>query len=345
MITLDIFNNDAFAVTTMLEPVNKMPTEPGFLGSLGIFQPKGVSTTSVGVGMKEGRLDLIETTPRGSPIKMAEPRDKNVRNFNIPRVAKGDKLFAAELQNVVPDAGETEVDVAAAQLAEKQQQLKQDVEYTKEYHRLGALQGILLDADGSEIYDFYDEFGITQPAEIDMDLPTLNDGDLRKRIVSQIKRPLIRAAKAGKQGSLKRIIGLAGDNFYDELVSNPEVRATYLQWQAAQELRGNNGEGDAFETFKYGGVEWINYQGSDDNDTISIDDDDAVIFPVGVPGMFRHIMGPGESFELVNRIGRDVYPLIVRDRDRDMWVQPEIYSYPLFLNTRPDLILRATVGA
>lgn len=342
MITLDIFNNDAFAVTTMLEPVNKMPTLPGVLGSLGIFDARGVSTTSVGIGLKEGRLDLIETTPRGAPIKMAEPRDRNVRNFNIPRIAKGDKLFAAELQNVVPDPGETDVDLAARIVAEKQQQLKQDVTYTDEFFMLGAIQGLLLDADGSTIYDFYDEWDISTPAEIDMDLTTLADGDLRTRIVNQISRPLIRAAGAGT--AIRRVIGLAGDTFYDDLVSNPEVRETYLQWNAAQELRGNNGEGAAFSTFRYGGVDWINYQGSDDNDTIAIDTDDAVIFPVGVPGMFRKVMGPGEAFGQVNRIGVDVYPLLVRDTDRDMWVQPEIYAYHLFLNARPDLVLRATVG-
>lgn len=342
MITLDVFNNDAFSVTTMLEPVNKMPTQPGVLGSLNIFESRGVSTTSVGITMKEGRLDLIETTPRGAPIKMAEPRDKNARNFNIPRIAKGDKLFAAELQNVIADIGETDVDLAARILAEKQQQLKQDVVYTDEYHMLGAIQGILLDADGSELYDFYDEWDISQPAEIDMNLTTAADGDLRKSIVSLISRPLIRASQAGT--AVSRVIGLAGDTFYDELVANPEVRETYKNYAAAADLRGNNGEGAAFSTFRYGGVDWINYQGSDDNDTIAIDTDDAVIFPVGVPGMFRKIMGPGETFDLVNRIGRDVYPLIVRDTDRNMWVQPEIYAYHLFLNTRPDLVLRATVG-
>jgi hypothetical protein len=340
MITLDVFNNDAFAVTTMIEPVNLMPTEPGFLGSLGLFQQKGVSTTTVGIQKKNGRLDLIETTPRGAPIKMAEPRLKDVRNFSIPRLAKGDKLFAAELQNVIPDPGETDVDLAVRIVAEKQQQLKQDLEYTKEYHRLGALQGVLLDADSTTIYDFYDEWDIASPTPIDLAFSTLANGALRTALVNQISRPLIRASQAGV--AIRRVIGLAGDDFYDALVANGEVRVSYLNWQAAAELRGNAGEGAAFATFKYGGIEWINYQGSDDNDTIAIDPDEAIVFPVGVPGMFRHIMGPGESFGQVNRIGQDVYPLIVRDTDRDMWVQPEIYSYPLFVNTRPDLVLHLT---
>jgi hypothetical protein len=340
MITLDVFNSDAFAVTTMIEPVNLMPTQPGFLGSLGIFDSKGVSTTTVGIQKKNGRLDLITTTPRGAPIRMAEPRLKDVRNFSIPRLAKGDKLYAAELQNVVPDPGETDVDLATRIVAEKQQQLKQDLEYTKEYHRLGAIQGILLDADGTEIYDFYTEWDISAPSPIDLAFSTLNNGDVFAGIKEQIQRPLIRASQAGT--AVRRVIGLAGDAFYDALIKNAEVRGTYQNWAAAEQLRGNNSEGGVFDTFRYGGIDWINYQGSDDNDTIAIDDDDAVVFPVGVPGMFRHVMGPGETFDLVNRIGQDVYPMLIRDDDRNMWVQPEIYSYPLFINTRPDLVLTVT---
>lgn len=338
MITLDIFNNDAFSVISMLEPVNKMPTEPGFLGSLGIFDVESVSTDTVGVTMKNGRLDLIPTTLRGAPIEMAAPRDKNIRDFRIPRLAKGDQIFAHQLANLVADVG-GEVETVARVLAEKQQNLKQDLEYTREFHRLGALQGILLDADGTtEIYDYYDEWGISQPAEIDMNLPTAADGDLRESMVD-IKRQLVRAA--GGVG-VRRVIGLAGDNYWDELIKNPEVRATYLGWSAASELRGN--DSGPFETFRYGGIDWINYQGSDDNDTIAIDVDDALIFPVA-RGLFSQVNGPGETFETINRPGRDVYPLVVRDLQRNQWVQPEIYAYPLYLNRRPDLILRATVGA
>ena len=72
MITLDIFNNDAFSVTTLLPMVNKMPFQPSFLGSLGIFDPTPVSTNTIGVGMLQGRLALIQTSLRGAPVEPAE---------------------------------------------------------------------------------------------------------------------------------------------------------------------------------------------------------------------------------------------------------------------------------
>lgn len=337
MITLDIFNNDAFSVTTMLPRVNKMPFQPGFLGSLGIFTPRTVTTNTVAVGMRQGKLALITTTLRGAPIEAADRDTKNVRPFIIPRLAKGDKIFAHEIQGIVPDEGTTEVETVAGILAERQQGLVQDVEYTFEHHMLGAVRGKIYDADGSTvIVNYHTEWGIAEPAPIDLALD-VDATRVGESIRAQIVRPLTRAAGGGTSNG--RIIGLAGDNFYDRLIGHPEVRQTYLNWSAAADLR-NQGP---FDTFRYGGVDWINYRGTDDNTTIAIPTNEAEIFPTGVPGMFQHVMGPGETLETVNRPGKRLFPLLVRDVQRNQWVQPEIYAYPLFLNTRPDLRLRATV--
>lgn len=332
-ITLDIFNNDAFGITTMLPTVNKMPYLPGFLGQF--FEPTPVATNTVGVGMRNGQLALIQTTQRAAPIEVAEPEARNVRPFIIPRIAKGDKIRSHEIADVTPMEGDTDVETVQAILARRQQRLVQDVEYTFEHHRLGAIQGKVYDADGTTILtNYWSEWGVSEPSEIDMNLDNATT-TVGANIRALVARPLIRAAMGAPA---TRIIGLAGDAFYDALIGHAEVRTTYLNWSAASDLR-NQGP---FETFRYGGVDWINYRGSDDNSEVAIPTDDAIIFPTGVPGMFQHVMGPGETFETVNRMGQRVYPLIVRDKDRDMWVQPEIYSYPLMLNTRPDLVLRAT---
>lgn len=46
----------------------------------------------------------------------------------------------------------------------------------------------------------------------------------------------------------------------------------------------------------------------------------------------------------MNTPGQDVYALIVQDKDRQAWVRPEVYSYPLFMCTRPGMLLRAKRG-
>ncbi len=69
-----------------------------------------------------------------------------------------------------------------------------------------------------------------------------------------------RAAQGAWVEGRTRAVALCGDAFFDALISNPEVRSTYLNWMQAQELRQNL----AFEVFNWGGIDWINYRGSDD---------------------------------------------------------------------------------
>lgn len=57
-----------------------------------------------------------------------------------------------------------------------------------------------------------------------------------------------------------RPVGLCGDAFFDALISCGPVRSTYLNWVQAQELRQNL----AFDVFNWGGIDWVNYRGSDD---------------------------------------------------------------------------------
>ena len=61
--------------------------------------------------------------------------------------------------------------------------------------------------------------------------------------------------------------------------------------------------------------------------------------------MFQHIMGPCNEMEAtLNQLGRRYYPVLERDKsEKKQWVQPEIYAYPLFVNSRPDLVLTAQV--
>lgn len=130
---------------------------------------------------------------------------------------------------------------------------------------------------------------------------------------------------------------LAADDFYDALIGHALVRDTYLNWSAAQDARQNL----AFRSFTFGGIVWHNYRGTDDNSTVAIPAGKAKFFPVGAPGVFQHIRSPMESTEFVNTPGREVYYRTVPDRDRDMWVDVEAYAYPLFICTRPGLLMRA----
>ncbi len=335
---MDIFNNDAFGLSSMTAAVEKMPFVPSFLGSLGIFGAgEGVSTDTVTVERKDMILSPIKTSLRGTEPPMGSTEKAKLRSFAIPRVAKSDQVFAREIANVRAFGTESELQTAAQLIAQKQMKLRQEHELTMELHRLGAIKGVLLDTDGSTLYDYFAEFGISQPAEIDFDLDNAAParGALRNLISNSVVRPIARALGAAWNPGV-RIIGLAGDTFYDQLTAHNDVEKTYINWLAASELR----QGTAFQTFNFANVDWVNYKGTDDNSTVAMGSTKVQFIVTGVPGLYRRINGPGEDFETVNTIGRPIYSNLVRDEKRNQWVQPEIYSYPLHMVTRPEVLLR-----
>ena len=60
---LDVFNGNAFNVTSLTDAINKMPHKPGRLGELGLFSSKGVTSRSVNIEEREGVLQLNVSKP------------------------------------------------------------------------------------------------------------------------------------------------------------------------------------------------------------------------------------------------------------------------------------------
>jgi hypothetical protein len=208
---------------------------------------------------------------------------------------------------------------------------------TIENLKLGAVQGLVTDADGSTIYDWASEFGQTIPAEVNFDLSNTaaQAGVLRNRCTTAV-RSITRNLK-GQGGRNVRLMAICGDDFWDAFTANAEVRATYLNYQAAAALR----EPTAWESFNFGGITWTNYRGTDDGSTVAVSAKKAKIFPVGA-GIFKWAMAPGESFGDIGTEGKMFYSMVVTDKDRDQWVDVELYSYPLPVCTTPQALYRCS---
>lgn len=337
MAHMDIFNDDAFSLVSMTAAVEKMPNVPSFIRNLGIFDEEGVNTDIVSIEQKGMTLSLIPTSQRGTAPPMGSTDKRSLRHFSIPRVAKSDQVFAREVQGLRAFGTESELESVTRLIAQKLQKLRVEHAMTMEFHALGALQGILYDSDGSTvIYNFFTEFGITPPTEIDFDLDNASpaQGALMLK-VNAAKRAAIRALGATYVPGITQFLWLCGDTFFDQFTTHSEVEKSYLNWEAAQSLRDSK----VFSTFSWGGMSWHNYQGTDDNSTVAIPSAKAKLVVLNAPGLYRRINGPGESMDTVNTIGLPMYANLIRDRDRDQWVQPEIFSYPLHMCTRPEVLL------
>lgn len=340
MLAYDIFTDDAFQAVEMTEVVEGIVYIPQTLNDMGIFEVEPIRTTDVGIMKKGTSLALVPTTERGSQETLPERDSRNIKRLATVNLRQRDRINAGEIQNIVREGQpyDAELDRALAEVERRQRKLMRKLELTREYHRFAALQGKLLDADGSLIMDYFVEMGFVQPAPITFDFTTIgSDGKLREYVKQNIGRPMRRALR--DRGSLTpgtRIGALAGDEFFDKLTRAPEIRETFLGYQAAAALR----EDDAWDSFPFAGVEWINFDGTTD-DLISIADDEVKFFPIGATDVYKEYRAPGEDMPVANEYGREFYSYVSPDPrpNRMAFVDVFLHAHPLFACIAPEVLL------
>jgi len=336
MASMDVFRGDAFNTFSLTQALNNVPTIPSFLGSLGIFEDAPVRTVYFAIEKRDNTLHLVQTSARGAPPAVRANDGRDIRYFPTVRIANHDRLYAHEIQSIRAFGSESELIQAQDEVMRKMIALRNDQALTHEYHRLGAVQGVVLDADGTTtIRNWFTEWGVSQPAEIDFNLDATTGAGVRTAC-DAVVRAMVRAAKGAWVSGRTYAVGLCSDSFWDALIANAEVRSTFLNQQEAADLR----TGTAYQQFKYGGITFVNYQGTDDNSTVAVPADKCKFFPVNAPGVFKKAMSPGESFDFVNTLGQPEYARLVPDDDRNEWVEIDVRSYPLYVCTKPLMLQR-----
>jgi hypothetical protein len=343
---LNLFQQDPFSAIALTDAVQRNPYQPTGLGELNIFDPNPIRTTALAVEERTGTLSLIPFSERGAEGTQRTTEKRKMRYFEVPRLMHDDTIYATEVQNIREFGQESvlmQLETEVARRLSGPTGLLANVEYTKEYLRLAAVQGMVLDPkDGSVLYNWFDEFQITQATEVAFNLAAGTANSLRP-IINALVRQMARAAK-GAFTNQTRVYALCGDSFYDLLTNHPDAIRTFLNWSDAKDLRDGS-QGAAFEGFEFAGVTWLNYRGSDDNTTIKIADDKVKFFPVNAPGIFREANAPGETMDWVNTPGKPVYVLPIIDQQRRMWWKMEAYAYPLFICTRPEVLMSGRAGS
>ncbi|MGY6709713.1 MAG: major capsid protein [Rhizobiaceae bacterium] len=337
-IVTDIFNQNAWgAIEFHEEVVERIDFKPQLLGSMNLFEPIYSRSRTIAVANREGTLMLIPTSETGAPPEELIPRGAKVRKFDAVRLAKGSTIYAIELAGVLSLPFDEQTKEIAEEVTERTGHILDDLELTWEYQRFGAVQGRVLDADGSTIlFDWYDEWGIEEPAEVNFALNNA-ETDVRKKC-RDVKRAMQKAAK-GVWSPSTRVGALVGDTFFDMLVNHPQIKETKLGTERAAMLENIEG----YSAIEIEGITFINYRGTDDGSTIAIGTAKARFFPIGARGAFKVGWAPASEFKpYVNKKGREYYGLVLEDKSgRDEWDRVEMYSYPLFICTRPEMLLRA----
>lgn len=334
----DVFSQNAWGVIEFQEEiVEKVDFKPQLLGNLGLFRPINSRSRAIAVASRDRTMSLIATSADGSAPEELVPEGAKVRYFNTVRLAKGSTIYAAELAGVAALPFEIQTKEVATEVTTRTARIMDDLELTWEHMRLGAIQGKVMDADGvTVLVDWYTEWGVAEPAEIDFELD-VDTTDVRKKC-----RDVVRAMQVAAKGvwtPSTRVGSLVGDGFFDKLVNHPQIKETKLGTERAVTIEGIEG----YSVIEIENIVFINYRGTDDGSTLAIGSEKARFFPIGANGAFEVGWGPANEFKpYLNQAGREYYGLLLADTSgRDAWDRTEIYSYPLFICTRPEMLLRA----
>ena len=330
---LNPFDNPAFSMTALSTAINILPNSYNRLGELGLFPDRPQRFRTIAVEEQHGVLNLLPTLPPGSPGTLGSRGRRKVRSFTIPHIPHDDVVLPQEVQGIRAFASETELQTIADVMADHLQTMRNKHAITLEHLRFGALKGEILDADGSVLYNLFDEFGITPPAPFEFDFsdPT---ADIKKACLS-----LSRYVEDNLHG--ERCTGIqcfVGETFFDELTSHPTVVEAYQRWQDGHALRSDMRSG-----FPFAGVVFEEHRGrawsADGVEHRFVAADEGQGFPLGTLSTFATYYAPADFNETANTLA---LPLYAKQEPRKFERGTDLHtqSNPLPLCHRPAVLVK-----
>lgn len=328
----DAFDGSSFTLRSLTNSLRKAPYKPSRLGEMGLFTPQGSRTVSIVVEEHEGVLSVVPTQRRGGPATLKRHAKRNARSFECTHLPYEDRVLADEVQDVRMFGSEDQLQTPEVVVNDRLVEMRQDIETTHEWLRMGALTGNILDADGSTvIYNLFTEFGVIQQVH-DMTFGTTALGQTKGLELKRLIESALGAAP------YDHVHVLCSPTFFDNLVKHADVIAAYERWQNGQ----FNRDDPRFRGFEFpAGVIWEEYRQSV-NAVGTLDfiaDGDARAFPVGVPSLFKMYFAPATFVEAVNTVGIEMYAKQARDK-LDQWIDLHVQSNPLPMCHRPRTLIR-----
>jgi len=339
--TVEGFLNREFTADAMTMAMNVIPNMYNMVTQLGIFgNPVPLSTTFVQLEINNGVLALLPTTERGAPGTKGTDGKRAKKIFEIPQIGHEDTVLAAAIQNM-RGFGTFAPVFFADEVNRKLMTMAMKHYLTHEWHRVGALHGIILDSDGGTMLNLFTEFGVSEKTEFFGATGSLNQH------IRNVKRHI----EDNLLGDVMTGIGcLASPEFYDMLLEDEKVLAAYNA--AAAVAAQNPNINDVRPMFIHQGVAFIEYRGqagvknSDGTTTTRrfIPANTARFFPIGTMDSAASFVAPGDFLDTVNAPGQLFYAkphVLKHGRGLEMYTQSNLL--PIW--KRPACLVKGSTAA
>lgn len=323
-------NSSIFNVQSLTQAINNLPSVPSIIRDLGLFTPEYLTTTFVNVERRDNHLALVANRARGDMGEGVSQTRYPPEAFNCLHLPKHDIVLADDVQNV-RGFGTTSAETVAGKINDKMTLMKTEIDMTREHLMLGALLGKVLDADGTQLVDIYQRFGLTRAVH------TLKKSDGMLKAFDVVKVAMQKAT-AGDMGN--GFIVLASPDFMQEVKHDQALKDVYLRFQEANAYRDDKGHLE----FSHAGIDFVNYVHDFGTKGAKIKDGEAIILPKSARFTLREYFAPANMNSTVNSRALAYYASLEKlkhDTGWDLYAQ----SNPLPLLLRPQSVATLKLGA
>jgi hypothetical protein len=335
----------------LTEKVNRVPNLYGLINTLNIFPSVGSISTLVRIQRENGVLAVLPAKERGAPASVGERKRGDTLFFEIPHFPHIDKIGPDDIQGVLTQvAAADQPTTFDLELAKLLIAIRNKHAITREWLRMSALKGLLLDGDGATVYDLFAEFGVTKKT-VHFDLDD-DDTDIEAKcneLIQHIQTNLLGEVASG-------VRAIVSTRFFDKFTSHKRVRELYLATIRALDLANTQrvAEGGQLgRRFRHQQVEFVEYIGVAPvkNKTTGVLEAKAFVeagkghaYPMGTMSTFATYDAPPNHLERVNRPGLEVF-ISPKVLDHGEGVELKSESNPLPICKRPEVLVEIDAGA
>lgn len=211
--------------------VNSLPTTFGQVNADGLFPESGLSTPFVRVDKVDGVITALPATPGGRPSSIARPKSGDGVIFEIPNISHEDSIQAVDLREWLAYAQRTNTPEEALlnRVEERHRRNRLKFDITLEVMKMGALQGKIIDGEGTVLYDLFETFNITQRV-VYFDLDNTN-----AKVPAKIEEVLGGTEDALVDEVMDGVEIRVDPIFYNKLITHPSIEKYYQNTPAMLE--------------------------------------------------------------------------------------------------------------
>lgn len=340
MALIDAFKGSAFKMSSLADSINVVPNTYGRVRELGLFRNKALPTKNFQIEFKNGVLNLLNTSARGGAGgTVGRSPKRNVRNYEVLHIEHDEFIYADDIQDVRAFGSEMQLQQLTELMNDKLETLAGKFDITEEWHLVNAIQGKLVDADGTALFNAFTDFGVTEKS-VDFTFGT-STADMGTKLLEVVRHVEDNALGETVTG----VHALVDSTWFDNFTTHASIKEAYKYYASVQEpLRQ-----DTRRLFVHKGVAIEEYRGTatylnaDDTTTNRkfITAGEARFFPLGTRQTFQSFAGPADFVSAANKPGQRLAVRMLPDPSgKDKFVGIHAQMNPFMLCTRPAMLVR-----